>query len=90
MGKDFSKLALPVVFNEPLSALQRWAEELEYAVLLDRASELADPHVSNFLDRNKKQTNHNISGFIPGASRVCGSLSLLTLCECHVSSEQAL
>ena len=38
IGKDLSKMALPIIFNEPLSALQRWAEDLEYAYLLDQAA----------------------------------------------------
>lgn len=29
--------------NEPLSALQRLAEELEYSELLDRAAQCSDP-----------------------------------------------
>lgn len=33
---------MPVNFNEPLSVLQRITEDLEYADLLDRASELTD------------------------------------------------
>lgn len=36
-------MALPVTFNEPLSLLQRAAEELEYFDLLDQASQNADP-----------------------------------------------
>jgi hypothetical protein len=35
VGKDLSRICLPVYFNEPLSALQRIAEELEYSELLD-------------------------------------------------------
>lgn len=30
-------MCLPVYFNEPLSALQKMAEELEYSELLDKA-----------------------------------------------------
>ena len=36
MGKDLSRVCLPVYFNEPLSALQRIAEEMEYSELLDK------------------------------------------------------
>ena len=36
VGKDLSKVCLPVYFNEPLSMLQRIAEELEYSPLLDK------------------------------------------------------
>jgi hypothetical protein len=37
-GKELSKTAVPVEFNEPLSMLQRQTEELEYAHLLDLAA----------------------------------------------------
>ena len=36
IGKDLTKVCLPVYFNEPLSALQKVSEELEYADLLDK------------------------------------------------------
>ncbi|CAM6053555.1 unnamed protein product [Sphagnum tenellum] len=38
IGKDLSKISMPVTLNEPLSALQRLCEELEYSELLDRAA----------------------------------------------------
>jgi len=38
VGKDFSTLSMPVTANEPISALQRIAETLEYAPLLSTAS----------------------------------------------------
>ncbi|KAM8827520.1 oxysterol-binding protein 2 [Spinachia spinachia] len=38
IGKDLSKIPMPVNFNEPLSMLQRLTEDLEYSELLDRAS----------------------------------------------------
>ncbi|GAA5985907.1 hypothetical protein JCM10908_006328 [Rhodotorula pacifica] len=38
VGKDLSTISFPVTMNEPLSALQRLAEELEYSELLDRAA----------------------------------------------------
>lgn len=37
VGKDLTKVCLPVYFNEPLSALQKIGEELEYSELLDKA-----------------------------------------------------
>ena len=33
-----SKISMPVTLNEPLSALQRLCEELEYSELLDEAA----------------------------------------------------
>lgn len=38
IGKDWSSVAMPVAINEPLNALQRLAEDLEYSELLDRAA----------------------------------------------------
>lgn len=43
VGKELSKITMPVVFNEPLSFLQRMLEYLEYAHLLRLASEQTDP-----------------------------------------------
>ena len=44
IGKDLSKISLPVILNEPLGILQRLCEELEYSDLLDTASNLQDPY----------------------------------------------
>ena len=44
IGKDLSKISLPVILNEPLSILQRLCEEIEYSDLLDTASNLQDPY----------------------------------------------
>ncbi|XP_055955417.1 oxysterol-binding protein-related protein 1 isoform X2 [Patella vulgata] len=43
IGKELSKITMPVVFNEPLSFLQRLTEYMEYSYLLDRASQTSDP-----------------------------------------------
>lgn len=42
IGKDITRLSVPIQFNEPLSMLQRVAEEMEYAHLLDAAATLSD------------------------------------------------
>ena len=42
IGKDLSKLPLPVNFSEPISFLQRLTEELEYSNLLDIAAKCSD------------------------------------------------
>lgn len=39
VGKDLSRVCLPVYFNEPISSLQKCFEELEYSYLLDQAYE---------------------------------------------------
>jgi len=38
VGKDLSKIAVPVYFNEPLSFLQKFSEDMEYASLMNKAS----------------------------------------------------
>lgn len=38
IGKDLSKIPMPVNFNEPLSMLQRLTEDYEYAEILDTAA----------------------------------------------------
>lgn len=43
IGKDMTKMTLPVSFNEPTSLLQRCAEDMEYADLLDIAAQRTDP-----------------------------------------------
>ncbi|XP_074656432.1 oxysterol-binding protein-related protein 1-like isoform X2 [Tubulanus polymorphus] len=43
IGKELSKITMPVIFNEPLSFLQRITEYLEYAKLLKQANDCDDP-----------------------------------------------
>ncbi|KAL4218205.1 Oxysterol-binding protein-related protein 1 [Mactra antiquata] len=43
IGKELSKITMPVVFNEPLTFLQRITEYLEYSTLLETASLQDDP-----------------------------------------------
>ncbi|XP_041837949.1 oxysterol-binding protein 1-like isoform X2 [Melanotaenia boesemani] len=38
IGKELSKIPMPVNFNEPLSMLQRLSEDLEYYEILDKAA----------------------------------------------------
>ncbi|KAM9434822.1 oxysterol-binding protein-related protein 3a [Clarias gariepinus] len=45
IGKDLSKVAMPVQLNEPISTLQRLCEEMEYCHLLDTAAQTQDPHM---------------------------------------------
>jgi oxysterol-binding protein 1 len=42
IGKDMTKMTLPVTFNEPTSLLQRCAEDMEYTDLLDTAAGRTD------------------------------------------------
>ncbi|KAL2158339.1 hypothetical protein VTH06DRAFT_4387 [Thermothelomyces fergusii] len=42
VGKDMTKMTLPVSFNEPTSLLYRCGEDMEYSDLLDLAADRAD------------------------------------------------
>jgi len=42
IGKDMTKMTLPVTFNEPTSLLYRAGEDMEYADLLDLAADRTD------------------------------------------------
>ncbi|XP_015917026.1 oxysterol-binding protein 1 isoform X2 [Parasteatoda tepidariorum] len=42
IGKELTKIPMPVNFNEPLSTLQRLTEEYEYSELLDKAAQCSD------------------------------------------------
>uniref|UniRef100_A0A646QFV7 Oxysterol-binding protein n=1 Tax=Hemiscolopendra marginata TaxID=943146 RepID=A0A646QFV7_9MYRI len=42
IGKDLTKIPMPVNFSEPLSMLQRLTEDFEYSEILDRAAECDD------------------------------------------------
>lgn len=44
IGKDLSKIPMPVHFNEPLSFTQRLVEDLEYSALLDKAVKTSNPY----------------------------------------------
>jgi hypothetical protein len=43
VGKELSKIAVPVYFNEPISFLQRFCEDMTYNEVLLSACELDDP-----------------------------------------------
>ncbi|TBU64886.1 Oxysterol-binding protein-domain-containing protein [Dichomitus squalens] len=72
VGKDLSKVALPVTFNEPLTMLQKIAEELEYHDLLSQAVQATDPvericYVAAFAVSTYANTRHRTGrkGFNP-------------------------
>ncbi|CAN9505370.1 unnamed protein product [Ophioblennius macclurei] len=43
IGKDLSRISMPVALNEPVCLLQRLSEELEYTELLDIANQIDNP-----------------------------------------------
>uniref|UniRef100_A0A1A7WKM0 Oxysterol-binding protein n=2 Tax=Iconisemion striatum TaxID=60296 RepID=A0A1A7WKM0_9TELE len=67
IGKDLSKVAMPVHLNEPLNTLQRLCEELEYSELLDRAANTEDP-----FDRMMYIATFVVSGYASSYYRTGG------------------
>uniref|UniRef100_A0A1E1X3D1 Oxysterol-binding protein n=1 Tax=Amblyomma aureolatum TaxID=187763 RepID=A0A1E1X3D1_9ACAR len=65
IGKELSKITMPVVFNEPLSFLQRISENMEYSELLVQADEAADP-----IDRIELVTAFAVSALASNLERL--------------------
>ncbi|KAM7253323.1 hypothetical protein ACFE04_025941 [Oxalis oulophora] len=69
IGKDLTKVCLPVYFNEPLSSLQKCFEDLEYSYLLDRAYEWGKQ--GNGLMRILNVAAFAVSGYASTDGRIC-------------------
>ncbi|KAM0948919.1 putative oxysterol-binding protein [Dioscorea sansibarensis] len=69
IGKDLTKVCLPVYFNEPLSSLQKCFEDLEYSYLIDRACEWG--RKGNSLMRILNVAVFAISGYASTEGRNC-------------------
>ncbi|ONK75196.1 uncharacterized protein A4U43_C03F14360 [Asparagus officinalis] len=69
IGKDLTKVCLPVYFNEPLSSLQKCFEDLEYSYLLDRAYEWGKQ--GNGLMRILNVAAFAVSGYASTEGRDC-------------------
>ncbi|XP_050365990.1 oxysterol-binding protein-related protein 1C-like [Argentina anserina] len=69
IGKDLTKICLPVYFNEPLSSLQKCFEDLEYSYLLDRAYEWGKR--GNSLMRILNVAAFAVSGYASTEGRMC-------------------
>ncbi|XP_052190349.1 oxysterol-binding protein-related protein 1C-like [Diospyros lotus] len=69
IGKDLTKVCLPVYFNEPLSSLQKCFEDLEYSYLLDRAYEWGK--MGNSLMRILNVAAFAVSGYASTEGRHC-------------------
>ncbi|XP_048743920.2 oxysterol-binding protein 1-like isoform X2 [Ostrea edulis] len=71
IGKDLSKIPMPVNFSEPLSMLQRLTEDFEYSDCLDRAAACEDAaeqlvHVAAFtISSYSTTTNRTTKPFNP-------------------------
>ncbi|XP_057795835.1 oxysterol-binding protein-related protein 1C-like [Salvia miltiorrhiza] len=69
IGKDLTKVCLPVYFNEPLSSLQKCFEDVEYSYLLDRAYEWGKK--GNSLMRILNVAAFAVSGYASTEGRNC-------------------
>ncbi|XP_071710667.1 oxysterol-binding protein-related protein 1C-like isoform X2 [Rutidosis leptorrhynchoides] len=69
IGKDLTKVCLPVYFNEPISSLQKCFEDLEYSYLLDRAYEWGKK--GNSLMRILNVAAFAVSGYASTEGRNC-------------------
>ncbi|KAL9406273.1 hypothetical protein Peur_003245 [Populus x canadensis] len=69
VGKDLTRVCLPVYFNEPISSLQKCFEDLEYSYLLDRAYECGK--AGNSVLRILNVAAFAISGYASSEGRHC-------------------
>ncbi|KAH7654743.1 Oxysterol-binding protein [Dioscorea alata] len=69
IGKDLTKVCLPVYFNEPLSSLQKCFEDLEYSYLIDQAYEWG--RKGNSIMRMLNVAAFAISGYASTEGRHC-------------------
>ncbi|THU55188.1 hypothetical protein C4D60_Mb11t03940 [Musa balbisiana] len=69
VGKDLTRVCLPVYFNEPLSSLQKCFEDLEYSDLLDQAYEYGKK--GNSLMRILNVAAFAVSGYSSCDGRPC-------------------
>ncbi|XP_057978062.1 oxysterol-binding protein-related protein 2A-like isoform X4 [Malania oleifera] len=69
VGKDLTRVCLPVYFNEPISSLQKCFEDLEYSYLLDQAYEHGK--AGNSLLRAMNVAAFAVSGYASSEGRHC-------------------
>ncbi|KAK5782788.1 hypothetical protein PVK06_037293 [Gossypium arboreum] len=69
VGKDLTRVCLPVYFNEPISSLQKCFEDLEYSDLLDRAYKYGKE--GNSLQRILNVAAFAVSGYSSSEGRHC-------------------
>ena len=68
IGKDLSKVSMPVELNEPLNTLQHLCEEMEYSELLDKASETDSPYERMVI--NSRAAPFGIANPRPGLGKI--------------------
>ncbi|XP_048141119.1 oxysterol-binding protein-related protein 2A isoform X5 [Rhodamnia argentea] len=70
VGKDLTRVCLPVYFNEPISSLQKCFEDFEYSYLLDQAYEHGKAQ-GNSLLRILNVAAFAVSGYASSKGRHC-------------------
>ena len=71
IGKDLTRVCLPVYFNEPLSVLQKTVEDLEYAELVNKVNHAA-------MANSFSESSHKLWSICNHVSAICNSLH-----SCH-------
>ncbi|KAJ8788602.1 hypothetical protein J1605_005333 [Eschrichtius robustus] len=74
IGKDLSKVSMPVELNEPLNTLQHLCEEMEYSELLDKASETDSPYERMFQDIAPRISEQEVSHSTLSLGRLMNAL----------------
>ncbi|KAJ6858021.1 hypothetical protein NC652_040533 [Populus alba x Populus x berolinensis] len=69
IGKDLTRVCLPVYFNEPISSFKKCFEDLEYSYLLDQAYEFGK--MGNSLMRALNVAAFAVSGYASTDGRHC-------------------
>ena len=84
IGKDIAQISLPVNLNEPLSLLQKMAEEFEYSHLLDSACK-----IENSLEQMAHIAAFSISSYSTATNRLYKPFSplLSETYECDRTSD---
>ncbi|XP_074602922.1 oxysterol binding protein [Brevipalpus obovatus] len=77
VGKELTKIPMPVNFNEPLSMLQRMTEDFEYAHLLHKAAK-----IDNSCDQLVLVAGFAVSSYSTTGKRTCKPFNPL-LCETY-------
>ena len=78
VGKDLSRICLPVYFNEPLSVLQKTVEDLEYADLLNKVLLV---HYAPVFIHISNSACHSASA----TDKMCNIQRIIPVCLCVIT-----
>lgn len=84
IGKDLSKVAMPVQLNEPLNTLQRLCEELEHSELLDTANQTPDPYQRMVREEGSSWERSPLFKMLSGGVLFCAGIrcDVCDICVC--------